>query len=195
MMRSGMRLRLVFSALLLITLGIASCRFQSPSVRNVPVQQVPTVVRSSVKAHMLDGSTVVFPSGIRLQQNRVSGMGKRYPLLGAGVLVASIPLDSVVGMEAYDSNLNEGATLAASGGAAVVGIVGTIALLKAIFGSCPTFYADSAGTEVLQGEGFSYSVAPLLEQRDVDRLRLAPSATGPLVLTVRNEALETHYIN
>ena len=195
MMRSRTRLRLVFCALLLTTLGITSCRFQSPSVRSIPVQAVPTPVRSSVKAHMLDGSTVIFPNGVHLQQNRIIGAGRRYPLLGGGVAVASIPLDSIVGMEAYDSNLNEGATVAASGATAVVGIIGSIALLKAIFGSCPTFYADSAGAELLQGEGFSYSVAPLLEQRDVDRLRLAPSASGPLVLTVRNEALETHYIN
>jgi len=65
----------------------------------------------------------------------------------------------------------------------------------AIFGSCPTIYADSAGTAVLQAEGFSYSIAPIFESRDVDRLRIRQAADGSVRLEVRNEALETHYLN
>src|SRR5678809_654746 len=63
------------------------------------------------------------------------------------------------------------------------------------FGSCPTFYRDSAGTPVLEAEGFSYSIAPLFEARDVDRLRARPGSDGKLALEVRNEAFETHFLN
>ena len=194
-MRARMRLGLTFSALLLACVAAGSCTIQSPSVRSVSVPQEPTLVKSAVKAHMLDGSTVVFPNGVLLAQNRITGAGTHYSILGRGVPASSLSLDSIVGMEAYDSNVNVPASVIATIGGAFVGVVGTMGLALAIFGSCPTFYADSAGAELLQGEGFSYSVAPLLEQRDVDRLRLTPAANGSLVLTVRNEALETHYIN
>jgi len=63
------------------------------------------------------------------------------------------------------------------------------------FGSCPTVYADSAGALVLEAEGFSFSIAPLFEMRDVDRLRAQPGPDGIVRLEIRNEALETHYIN
>jgi hypothetical protein len=98
-------------------------------------------------------------------------------------------------MEAFDNNYNVPASVVASAGATVLGVIGTAVLAVAIFGSCPTFYADSAGTQVLQAEGFSYSIAPLFEKRDVDRIRLTPTADGTVILYVRNEALETHYIN
>jgi hypothetical protein len=106
-----------------------------------------------------------------------------------------VVLDSVVGMETYQDNLREAPTILASTAATAVGIAGTVVLLKAIFGSCPTFYSDSAGVPVLEAEGFSYSIAPLFEQRDVDRLRATPDSRGYVTLAVRNEALETHYIN
>ena len=64
-----------------------------------------------------------------------------------------------------------------------------------VFGSCPTVYADSAGTALLQAEGFSYSIAPIFESRDVDRLRIVQAADGSVRLEIRNEALETHFVN
>jgi hypothetical protein len=47
----------------------------------------------------------------------------------------------------------------------------------------------------LQAEGFSYAVSSLMEHRDVDPLRLRPDADGRLRLELRNEALETHFLN
>ena len=73
--------------------------------------------------------------------------------------------------------------------------IGTVALLKALFGSCPTIYVDTDEGPVLQAEAFSYSIAPLLEARDVDRLEVEPDDDGFIRLELRNEALETHYIN
>jgi hypothetical protein len=48
---------------------------------------------------------------------------------------------------------------------------------------------------VLEAEGFSYSVAQLFEARDVDRLRFGAGPDGVVLLEVRNEAFETHFIN
>src|SRR5207249_4812997 len=63
------------------------------------------------------------------------------------------------------------------------------------FGNCPTVYADSAGTWALQAEGFSYTLGPAFETRDVDRLGIRPDRDGKIRLEVRNEALETEYFN
>src|ERR1041385_7053653 len=70
-----------------------------------------------------------------------------------------------------------------------------VAAAIAIFGSCPTIYGDSAGTPALQAEVFARRISPLLEARDIDLLRTKPDSAGVLTLDVRNEALETHYIN
>ena len=48
---------------------------------------------------------------------------------------------------------------------------------------------------MLQAESFSYSIAPLLEKRDVDRLSVVSDASGVVKVEVRNEALESHYID
>lgn len=175
-------------------------------VRTVQVDEVPATrrdsvrVRSAVKAHLIDGSTVVYPDGILVAGDTLIGPGTRYDLtLGNPVAVRALPLDSVVGMENFRTVTNPGASFAYSA-LATVGVIGvTVAIACAIdpkcFGSCPTYYSDSAGTPVLEAEGFSYSIAPLFESRDVDRLRVRAGSDGVLRLEVRNEAFETHYIN
>ena len=193
--------RLVLQALrlpltLAITAAAVACMFRSAEVTTLSPQQPPAEVKSPVKAHILDGSTVLYPNGVRVVGNTLVTTGQRYALgAAAPVQSAPIPLDSVVGMETYDTHIHWGSSVAASGAGLVVGTFGAAALAVALFGSCPTFYSDSAGTQVLEAEGFSYSIAPLFEQRDVDRLRASATADGKVVLRVRNEALETHYIN
>jgi hypothetical protein len=182
---------------LAVAVGSSSCiQFHGMEVRSILPREAPSSVTSPVKAHLTDGSTVVYPRGLRISGDTVYGGGSRYAA-GSSVPVPSsfVVLDSVVGMETYQDNVREAPTILASTAATTVGIVATVALLKAIFGSCPTFYSDSAGVPVLEAEGFSYSIAPLFEQRDVDRLRATPDSRGYVTLAVRNEALETHYIN
>lgn len=65
----------------------------------------------------------------------------------------------------------------------------------ALFGSCPTIYVDVEGQPQLQVEPFSFSIAPLFEARDVDRVRVPEDGSGIVRFEVRNEAVETHYIN
>ncbi len=193
--------RLVLHALrlpltLTITTAAVACVFRSAEVTPLSPQHPPAAVMSPVKAHIVDGSTVLYPAGLRVVGNALVTSGQRYAL-GATTPVPSgpIPLDSVVGMETYVTRTHVGKSVAATGAGVVLGTASALVLAVAIFGSCPTFYSDSAGTQVLEAEGFSYSIAPLFEQRDVDRLRASANANGRVVLRVRNEALETHYIN
>ncbi|HSB53881.1 MAG TPA: hypothetical protein VLD58_05970 [Gemmatimonadales bacterium] len=185
------------SLLLILTL-LAGCFV----IRRVRVDEVRAPVRDSVqvstpvKAHLLDGSTVLYNNGVTVRQDRLVGPGQRYGLrLQLVEVVQSVAVDSVIGMETFRPNTDPIATIGLSFVATTVGAAAITATAAAIFGSCPTFYSDSAGTAVLEAEGFSYSIAPLFEARDVDRLRATAGADGTLRLEVRNEALETHEIN
>ncbi|HEX6589081.1 MAG TPA: hypothetical protein VF039_08665, partial [Longimicrobiales bacterium] len=155
-------------------------------------------VETPVRAHLMDGGVVVFSGGVAVDSSRLVGTGMRWSFTRTdSVRVSGVALDSVVALETFREGENDNATLAASiplsivGGTVVAG--GAIAIFKAIFGSCPTIYSDSAGVALLEAEGFSYSIAPLFEMRDVDRLRARADADGVVTLEVRNEALETHY--
>jgi hypothetical protein len=65
---------------------------------------------------------------------------------------------------------------------------------KACFGSCPTFYASDGEKMILQAEGFSSSVAPALEARDIDALYRASPTSDSFEILMTNEALETHVV-
>ena len=152
-------------------------------------------VQSPLKVHLRDGSVVVFRDGATVRDDSIAGNGVRYSVALAGhEQTSAIPLDSVLGAETFRNELNPGRTLAYTLGATALTITAIVGI-KALFGSCPTIYSDSAGTPVLDAESFSYSIAPLLAKRDLDRLRAQPDSTGVLRLEVRNEALETHYID
>lgn len=155
-----------------------------------------SAIRSPLKAHLRDGSTIVFERGATITHDSLSGDGQRYALSGTIPFhVTAVPMDSVVGVETFESKFLAAPTIAVSLAATAAGAMGAGLLAVAIFGSCPTVYADSGATGSLQAEGFSYAIAPLLEQRDVDPLRVRADSSGRLRLELRNEALETHYIN
>ena len=176
---------------------VGACVFQGVRVEPVARPAAADVdVRGPVKAHLLDGTTVVFLQGVQVTPHALLGDGFRYDLaLHDSAAVTRVPLDSVVAMETFRTHVDVAPTVIVSVLATGVIAVGSVVLAKAIFGSCPTFYADSSGDLALEAEGFSYSIAPLFEGRDVDRLRATPAAGGTVRLEVRNEALETHYLN
>ena len=158
-----------------------------------------TVVESPVRAHLLDGSTVLFRDGVVVANGAVSTRdkpGERFDLyLVRTSAVTMVPLDSVVGMENFISRTNTGSSIVLSLLANAGIVVGSAAAAIAIFGSCPTIYADSAGTPVIQAEVFANRISPLFEARDIDLLSVRADSLGIVKLQVRNEALETHYIN
>ncbi len=188
---------LVVASACIISRGVTVSRVERPTQDGDTL-----VVRTPVKAHLIDGSSVLFRRGIEISRDRVwsVGGGMWYDVTRRdSAVVAAVPMDSVVGIETYQTHVNPVQTIVYSTLTQAVIVVGAFAIACAMdpkcFGSCPTFYADSAGTPVLEAEGFSYSIAQLFEARDVDRLRFPPDANGVLRLEVRNEAFETHFIN
>jgi hypothetical protein len=189
--------RRVLPVLLLVAAGAtAACIVRSPAIRPMDLQADSVDVRTPAKAHLRDGSTILYPHGVLLLRDTLRGHGERHAIdLRPAGPVAVVPLDSVIGMESYSSDVNAPATFALTTVAVGLGAVATAGAAVAIFGSCPTIYSDSAGTPVLEAETFSYSIARLFEMRDVDVLRARPDSHGIVRLEVRNEMAETHYLN
>jgi len=194
------RSRLVVLLLVGIAPLVAACVVlvsKGTTIESLNKATLPVTVRSSVKAHLIDGSTIVYPDGIVVDAGSLipRNTATRYSALLTPMSGVEVPLDSVIGLESYTTRTNTGASLVLStlGTAGVVVLTAAAAVVA--FGSCPTIYADSAGTPVLQAEVFATRVSPLLEARDIDLLGARPDSAGLLTLEVRNEALETHYIN
>lgn len=180
---------------LLLLVGSCVWIIQSGSVEEVSAGS-PTVVTAPMKAFLQNGDVVVYDDGADISSTSIFGPGLRYPLnRETGVQVSEVPLDSVVGIEAFRGRIDPVGTAAMSVLATALGVVGGSALAVAIFGSCPTVYASPEGGGALQAEAFSYSIAAQAEAGDLDRLRIEPDADGVIRLELRNEALETHYIN
>jgi hypothetical protein len=160
-----------------------------------------------IKTHMYDG-TVYIMHGWKLNKhdNLLTGYGKHLDINRrlieereagrSGQTVSScftVPVDDIALIETNDPGPS-----IAGGLAVVTGVTAGFAVYclinpKACFGSCPTFYAFNGDSLVLMAEGFSESVTPSLEDRDIDMLYHAvPNETMNLRLT--NEALETHVI-
>jgi hypothetical protein len=176
-----------------LAISAAGCVFHYVQVQQV-VPRDAVAVTSPVKAHLKDGSTVVYANGVMVSGGTLVGTGVRYDIaLKQSTNVGSIPLDSVVGMESFQTRVNGATSAIVTTLVVAAGFAGSAALFKAIFGSCPTVYSGDGA--VAEAELFSNSIAPLFEARDVDRLRAQPDSKGILRLEVRNEALETHYIN
>jgi hypothetical protein len=187
--------------LFIVVLTLTGCfLFRSVKVESLSTAG-PVTVTSTVKAHLTDGSTILFPEGITVTADSVRGFGgTRWNLtLTDSGPVTSVPLDSVIALESFRTSVNWGKSIGIST-LTTLGITGAVVAIACAadpkcFGSCPTFYSDSAGVHVLEAEGFSYAIAPVFESRDVDRLRAGANSTGDVRVEVRNEALETHYLN
>jgi hypothetical protein len=185
------------SVLLALALMIASCIVHRVDVVPVEVSaETPIEISSPVKAHLNDGSTVVFPERINVYDGKVHGRGEKFNVaLEDYKFIDEIALDEIAAMESFQTPVNVGATTAAS----TVGTAGWIALgalaAVALFGSCPTVYSADSGDAILEAELFSYSIAPSFQARDIDKLGLKHVQDGYLELDFRNEMLETHYID
>lgn len=183
----------------LLFLGPSSCVliYQTGEVEETEKAELrPGSVAVPMKAFLLNGDVVVYADGADISPDAIFGPGLRYPLnRKSSVSVEVIPLDSVVGIEAFRTQVNSPGTILLTTLGSGAALIGVTALAKAIFGSCPTFYTSPEAGATLQAESFSYSIAAELERQDLDRVSLRPDPDGLLRLELRNEALETHYIN
>ena len=181
-------------------LAASACLTIVTHVKSRDLPRAPQRVTSPVRAHLVDGSIALFRSGVTVTATQVIGAGVLVsPTMAESTTVEGVSLGSVLGLETFETQTDAASSI----GLTVLATVATVGAAVALtcignpkcFGSCPTAYSDSAGTLVLEAEGFSYSIARLFEDRDVDRLRATADRNGRVQLEIRNEALETHYIN
>ncbi|OGU76004.1 MAG: hypothetical protein A3G43_11660 [Ignavibacteria bacterium RIFCSPLOWO2_12_FULL_56_21] len=189
------------AATLAAVLLLYSCRFEVNERHDVPLARgVPTVVSTPTNVHLLTGTLLVCDKGFVLANDTLKATGTLWnaqrTTSSAGHFI--VPLDSIAGVEVASTSWPPGrqiggGLLGISAAAAAAGA--TALLLVAMFGSCPTVYAVQDSVETLQAELFSNSIARSFEIEDTDVLRASPPASGPFVLRIRNEALETHYLD
>jgi hypothetical protein len=166
-------------ALLLAVLALSACVVS----RGVKIESVnvgePVTVQSPVKAHLKDGSTVVFKNGVTVERSKLRGEGTRYDLRLRRVgVVREMAADEVMAMESFRSDVNVPASVGLSVLSVVAGAFAAAAAGSAIFGSCPTVYSDAGNGPQLEAELFSYSIVSLFEARDLDVCPRARAATG-----------------
>lgn len=92
---------------LLMGAGVSCMSVTALRHEALDVDDAPRVIRSSVKAHLADGSTVLFPDGIAIEQERVTGDGERYDirLIPVGS-VSGVARDSVIAIESFDTRID-----------------------------------------------------------------------------------------
>lgn len=193
-----MRYRQIPIALVLAALVSSCVAYQVRVDMLAPTAAAGTNVESPLKVFLTDGRVAVFPDGARITTDSVFGAGTRYSLdLATSDSIAALALDDVIGLEAIRADVDVLGTLMID---AMLVTAGALTIYCAspgakCFGSCPTIYSYDESGEILEAEAFSYSIAPLFEGRDVDRIGVGADASGVVKLELRNEAFETHYIN
>jgi hypothetical protein len=156
---------------------------------------------SPTKAHLLDGSVILYDAGFQRRNDSILGHGILYGLKRNEGIVRNEwkgPLDSVVGLEYFDKEITGAripGTVLVDATTTGVSALATGVLLKVVFGSCPTVYTSDGEQERLEAECFSYSIGSKYELPDLDRLEQRRPSAGPFTLHLKNEALETHYID
>jgi hypothetical protein len=186
---------LVFS--LAIVLALNSCTFVSTKVGQTERTTEDFHISSPAKAHLLDGSMVVFADGFEMTGDSIKGNGIWYNLArDKSARVPGIPLDSLAFLEHYFKQLQPGPFLGSLCAPAVFcAALSNEDIRKAFFGSCPTVYSFDGEDYFLEAENFSYSIAKRFEANDLDRLESGEIVDGLYRLKIANEAYETHYIN
>lgn len=152
-----------------------------------------------LKVHMKSGELYVLESWTLSSDARVlEGIGTRFSVQRdpSGTGTYSLPVDTIALLETNDREVAY--SFGEFGLGALTTFWGILSVAcavdpKSCFGSCPTFYLED-DRERPRAEGFSASIARVLEARDVDALQGARPRGGRLALWMRNEALETHAV-
>ena len=151
-----------------------------------------------LKLHTKNGDLYVLENwNFIASKDSVSGSGKLFnpnrELISENQF--TVPNQQIVLAETNQISGSVGAgTLAALTVITGIFTVVCIANPKACFGSCPTFYAYNGYDYIVQSEGFSSSISPALEERDVDALYRVKPLSEDFEVQLRNEAYETHVI-
>ena len=106
-------------------------------------------------------------------------------------------MEQVVGAEVYSTEVNEVKTLLATAGATIVGIYAAAAAAVVIFGSCPTSTQRLLPTRLRSKPSCSQTASRPSSRCGIATCCGMPTQEddGTVRLEIRNEALESHYIN
>lgn len=182
-------------------IGCSPVRQWEPELLSDPSSAPSERAAPYLKAHLHSGELVVL-SGWSVPGEgdaRLEGYGVRYSVdrIQGTPGPQSLPLDSVALLEANRRETVEAfafAGLALWTGISTLITAACVSDPKACFGSCPTFYLDEGPSGPPVAEGFSASVARVLEANDVDALPEPRGVGLEYAILMRNEAPETHAI-
>lgn len=211
--KKSKRLQSIVSVLsmVLLTIGIYSCRkyyidhrFRQNYTDINKVIHTDAIKIPFFKVHFKNGNVCVFDSwALNADKDSILGQGKLYDfnrnLYQHGPLAINIDEIAIIEtnqLEAIKAQDKEKiAALSILTGVNVLLNIVCITNPKACFGSCPTFYVDGqTDLHEARAEGFSSAISPSLEKRDLDALQYS-TASNEFLLTMKNEAFETHMIN
>ncbi len=200
-----------YSLLLLCIGGLFGCnyfighKFRQDYKEAGALLHKDSIHQSYLKAHMKNGDVYVFKNNnwkIDETKTMVAGDAIQYNFkrLVVAEKYFSVPINDVAIFETNEPIQNKDAgrviALAILTGADLIGDLYCITNPKACFGSCPTFYYQRDNNiNYANAEGFSSSICPSLEAGDIDALNNTEQTKGEFVLTMKNEALETHAVN
>lgn len=183
-----------------LTMLYGACLVSNHSAKTLELDQVYATYKTEAptKAHLKNGDVVIMPEGFSVTTKEdgiilyPDEIGIQYDLTRKiSKSVLSLPKDKIVFIETYKKEIDLTVLVSSIPGITIAIGAGAVA----IFGSCPTYYSFDGSSYQLEAEGFSYSIAPKLEVQDLDRLHHQKVIDGKAKIEVRNEALETHYID
>jgi len=187
--------------LAVMTLFVSACTVPIVQRKLEPVSGAVALSRQSpfLKAHLRNGELYVLSEwNVDETRHVVTGRGDRLDINRRSVEKGeslSVPLSEVV---LFETNVAQRSkriqALAIMTGVSVAATAACLTNPKACFGSCPTFYTSDGADPVLHAEGFSSSILPSLEKRDVDALYRTAPRDSRFELRMTNEAQETHVV-
>jgi len=105
-----------------------SCMFVLAVPRQVDISAKRITTTSPIKAHMYDGSVVVFPKGVQTRKGILNGEGIRYDMVRqSSWRVRGVERDSVAFLESYDGKI-----LRLPTGLSLAGLAGSWLILTAL---------------------------------------------------------------
>ena len=181
----------------------SACGFAVQNPHLHAVDQAPKPVKASdvLKVHAKTGELYLLKEWrVAEGGTRLEGFGTRYSVTrnavareqAQSILVADVALLETNDPSAAFPFAAQSLAVLTTFWGSITGVC--VADPKSCFGSCPTFYDDAGSLEAPVAEGFSASIARVLEEQDVDALWSVRPRNGRVVLRMRNEALETHAV-
>jgi hypothetical protein len=184
--------------------GGCSIGVREPHLHEPAAPPAAAGANSELKVHLKSGELVVLREWkVAPGEDRLTGEGQAYTASRekkgpAGRQTVRLADAALLETSSPESVTSVGLGVIATTTLVLGGVTGYCAVNpKGCFGSCPTFYVEGAGgrePERPQAEGFSESIARVLEARDLDALLVERPGGAKVTIVMRNEALETHAV-